>query len=290
MNAKNKNRWILDAALFAGLIIACFVDLTGLELHQWIGVIAGAAALYHLVDHIDWVEAAGQRFFGRMAPRARTYFVIDAALLVGFFLMVGTGLVMSTWLNLALTGYAAWRTVHIGATIATLAVTALKVYMHRAWIVQTARKLIPAAQPLVTAPSPLPRREFLGVMGVVSAATVLAMGQGLKGLQNSTAEVETTASTGTTSSALATPMVETSQIATAAATQTASPTATAEATATAVEAAAADTSTSTSAASTTASAASTCSIRCGKRCSYPGHCRRYVDTNSNNRCDLGECL
>ena len=40
-----------------------------------------------------------------------------------------------------------------------------------------------------------------------------------------------------------------------------------------------------------ANASSTaCTIRCNKGCSYPGHCRRYVDTNRNNRCDLGECM
>ncbi len=33
-----------------------------------------------------------------------------------------------------------------------------------------------------------------------------------------------------------------------------------------------------------------CIVRCRKQCSYPGHCRRYVDTDGNGRCDLGECL
>lgn len=38
------------------------------------------------------------------------------------------------------------------------------------------------------------------------------------------------------------------------------------------------------------SSTSACQVLCGKRCSYPGHCRRYTDTNNNGRCDLGECL
>jgi len=32
-----------------------------------------------------------------------------------------------------------------------------------------------------------------------------------------------------------------------------------------------------------------CSIQCGKRCSYPGYCRRYTDADSDNVCDFGEC-
>jgi hypothetical protein len=39
-----------------------------------------------------------------------------------------------------------------------------------------------------------------------------------------------------------------------------------------------------------ASATGSCVVRCGRRCSYPGHCRRDVDTDGNWRCDPGECL
>jgi hypothetical protein len=33
-----------------------------------------------------------------------------------------------------------------------------------------------------------------------------------------------------------------------------------------------------------------CVIRCSKGCSFPGRCRKYVDANGNDLCDLGECL
>jgi hypothetical protein len=36
--------------------------------------------------------------------------------------------------------------------------------------------------------------------------------------------------------------------------------------------------------------AATCSVRCRRGCSFPGHCRRYIDSNGNGKCDLGECL
>lgn len=39
-----------------------------------------------------------------------------------------------------------------------------------------------------------------------------------------------------------------------------------------------------------ASQTAACVVQCSRRCSYPGKCRRYVDQNGNNRCDLGECL
>jgi hypothetical protein len=297
MQNKQKNRWWLNAALFAGLILACFVNLTGLALHQWIGIIAGAAALYHLIDHMEWVEAARQRFFGRIAPRARAYFLIDAALLVGFFIMVGTGLVMSTWLNLSLANYAAWRSLHLTATITTLVITALKVVLHRNWILQVARKWVFSPKTGVTAiaPTSLARRDFLGMMGVVGAATVLALAQTVQGLQNTAVEGETLASTG---SILPTPGTTTTTISTATAAAAASNEITAAATATGTSstttAAAATISSDTTAAATTTTTSNTtaaaCTVRCGKGCSFPGRCRRYTDTNGNSRCDLGKCL
>ena len=33
-----------------------------------------------------------------------------------------------------------------------------------------------------------------------------------------------------------------------------------------------------------------CVIRCDKECAFPGLCRRYIDENQNQLCDLGECL
>jgi hypothetical protein len=41
--------------------------------------------------------------------------------------------------------------------------------------------------------------------------------------------------------------------------------------------------------SSSSSSSSGCTVQCRKSCSYPGHCHDYVDTNDNGRCDLGEC-
>ena len=81
MHSKHTSHWLIDAVLFAGLIAAFFLDLTGLELHQWIGISGGALALYHLLAHWQWVGAVTERFFGRTSNKARLYYLINAALL-----------------------------------------------------------------------------------------------------------------------------------------------------------------------------------------------------------------
>ena len=66
---RSKFNWMIDAVLFIGFILLFFLNLTGLALHQWIGIAGGALALYHLITHWDWVEAVTKRFFGRTSSR-----------------------------------------------------------------------------------------------------------------------------------------------------------------------------------------------------------------------------
>jgi len=258
MQSKQKTRWWLDAGLFSGLILACFLDLTGLELHQWIGLLAGLGALYHLVTHLDWVQAVSRRFFGKTSAISRVYLALDAALLAGFATMVGTGLVISSWFNLELSSYAVWRSAHILATIASVATAFIKVILHRGWIILTARKIFspaaPAAPGLPAQAGAINRRAFIGTLGTVSLASFLALSESFKSLADGAQD-----SGVTLTEAINTPSTTTS------------------------------TTSSAKTANIASSSSSSCVLRCNKRCSFPGHCRKYIDSSGNGRCDLGEC-
>jgi hypothetical protein len=216
----------------------------------------GALASYHLIAHWRWVKAVTERFFGRTSRQARTFYAVDAGLAVGFAAIVVTGLVISTWLDLALASYAAWRTVHVVDSVATLVLVVAKIGLHWRWIIDVARRRIfptPAPTGQVGAAQPVPvaaqvnRRDFVRLMAGVGAMAVLAGVNALSSAAGDKAEA---------SSAAQTPV------------------------STQVQAVA----------STTVTSNASCTVRCNKGCSYPGRCRRYVDTNNNGRCDLGECL
>jgi hypothetical protein len=257
MNTGQKTKWWVDAALFTGFIVAFFLDLTGTELHQWIGVAAGSLAIYHLIAHWSWVSAVSQRFFGRTSSRARLYYLVDVVIFSGLAMILLTGVVISTWLNLSLTNYEGWLVVHITSSIITLLVMLLKLGLHWRWIATAAKNTF--SQPSPTQSSPVPvrqevgvkrvsRREFLGVIGVAGAASLFALTGatgGLKDLQGATETANTQN--------------------------------------------AANNSTTLNSTTTNSSTSSACFVECNRRCSYPGHCRRYTDGNSNGRCDFGEC-
>jgi hypothetical protein len=49
MKVKQKAHWWIDMLLFFGFLVAFFLSLTGVELHQWVGILGGVLVTYHLL-------------------------------------------------------------------------------------------------------------------------------------------------------------------------------------------------------------------------------------------------
>src|SRR5512136_431090 len=113
---KQKHHWLIDAALFIGFLLSFWLELTGVALHQWLGVAIGTVAGYHLFTHWNWVKAVTDRFFKQTSVQARLYYVVDATVLIGLATIIVTGLVISTWFDLALTSYTTWKMIHVIAS------------------------------------------------------------------------------------------------------------------------------------------------------------------------------
>jgi hypothetical protein len=309
-NAQNR-KWLVDSGLFIGLVTAALLDLTGLAIHQWLGLGVGLLAGYHMLDHLGWVESITRRWFGGASRKAKQYYLLDGALLAGFTMILTTGLAMSTWFDLSLSSYDTWWDVHVTVTIITLALVVVKVGLHWRWVVSVGRRMVgspaspaavkapvggsgraPVKPAVLRAPVDTGRRDFLRLMGVVGAAAVVAAYSALDGQEQAAAQpaqtsTATLAQDSTQSAATSTTSVEqgTAQPAASSTTQ-ATATSTPAPTQTSTSQAAASSSLQSG---TTVEESSSCVVQCNRRCSYPGHCRRYRDSNGNGRCDLGEC-
>jgi hypothetical protein len=261
VNTASKN-WIVDAVMFVGFTVLFYLDLTGVALHQWVGVVIGSLALYHLLVHMNWVEAVTKRLLDHASWKVRLYYLVDAALLLGFTAILVSGLSISTWLSLSLDYIAAWIDFHLVSSIATLALVIVKIAIHWRWIIKSARRMLPtsvswapgkpAVQPVAVS-SGSERRDFLKLMGLVGAAGTLAL-----------FNVTRSAAGGDASENLAQNQTGSTSII------------------------------SESAISSPGqgNGGSTCITRCrkGRSCAYPGSCPQYTDANRNDLCDLGECV
>jgi hypothetical protein len=285
---KQKNNLVIDIILFAGFILCFFLELTGVIVHQWLGVAMCGMAVIHLLLHDAWVKNLLRRF-SDLHTRPQILFLLDAAIALGFLGILVTGLVVSTWLNLSLTSISGWMDVHTAFSIETLFFLLVKVGFHWRWISNAFHSLfgkkpaaLPVPQTAVRNPSltPVPqpagkqisRRDFLAVMGVAGFASYLAVSTLLKDNQvvaSAQSIIETATSTASPTTA------STSVQAASTAAPAASSTATSLPTATPVS---------------TQAVSYSCTVRCNRGCSYPGGCHRYVDSNGNGKCDNGECL
>jgi hypothetical protein len=282
----HQTHWWIDLGLLVGYLLAFYLDLTGVVLHQWIGVTVTLLALVHLLLHWDWATAVFHRFFGKTSRRSRLYMFMDILIMFGAVIIFESGLMISTWFNLNLVNYASWLDIHIYSSVITLGMTVLKIGLHWRWVVSTTNKIFarretiqipqlkrPVAVPVPVNQKSIDRRHFLMVMGAVGAASAVAASNvfsRVENVQSAFANLETASPTAaavgsqvtsTTASVMSTQIPATQATVTVPTATTVYP-----------------------------SQVSNCTVRCPRGCSYPGHCRRYTDSNKNNRCDLGECL
>lgn len=288
---KNKKNWWIDALLFISFMVTFLLDLTGLELHQWVGILAGLFIIVHYILHREWIFTLVENFLGRTTWRARIRFLIDFILIIGFVVIIFTGVIMSTWLDLNLGNYETWSAFHFWASIATLQVVLLKIVLHWDWIINVSRMrlfplpkkaLVPAMKLERESETSASRRHFLRIGAAVGAVAILEgiqLGKAfaaISGIQDNTQ----VAGKGSSVSAY----LADDEIGLSESTLTQNPTN--NPTASTGSAALSPTPTSQA----LLEVENSCVVRCPRGCSYPGKCRRYTDSNANGLCDLGECL
>lgn len=304
-NKQLKNWWI-DALMLVGYLFCFYLEFTGVTGHEWLGVGIALLAIFHTWLHRDWVVAVTRRFFSGTGARSRMYYLVDLLIVLGFVVILETGLAISTWMNLDIVNYIAWLDAHIYASYATLALLVLKVGIHWRWVVNFTNKIFGSEKKPVPVrgsgltPEPVQvnrevvdRRRFLGLMGVVGLSSMLAVINVVR--ENS---IYNTSTDGNVSAMgmVDDPATSPSQVLNA---QPDIQTNAAEAGNTEIDAVA--TAEPGMAAPATVeptvvptqepqTVVAACQVRCSKRCSFPGRCRRYVDQNGNKLCDLGECL
>ena len=289
----NKTNWILDVVILVNFLLAFFLDLTGIVLHQWLGVTLFLLVITHLIKHADWVRTVFSRFLLKTPARPKLYWMIDFLLLFGMVVIVETGLVISTWFNLTLANYLVWYDLHLFSSIATLALAAVKLAFHWRWIACTTKKMFARQTKSAVPVTPLgntaalSRRQFLTSVGVISLGSAMVIGNVLS--KNGLLQVSAVSDAATVSDAVTTSTPESS--ATQAATEAQPTQATVAQTVETATPTAEPTATTAATSTTVSQTALVCSRSCrkGKHCSYPGECHDYTDSDGNGLCDLGEC-
>jgi cytochrome b561 len=83
---------VVDTALLVAFTIDSNTQLTGIPIHEWLGLAFGVGFVVHLALHWDWVTRTARRMFSAAPNRERIKWIVDFAL----YLMTGAA-VVSGW-------------------------------------------------------------------------------------------------------------------------------------------------------------------------------------------------
>lgn len=131
----------VDGAFFVAFVAIMDVTLTGLTLHEVLGLGVFALTVVHLVQHAGWVASTTRRFFSRCSLTNRVDYVMMVLLFVAFVAAAGSGLVISevlvpaTGLDMAASPF--WLWLHVASATAIVWLTALHIALNWKWIVST---------------------------------------------------------------------------------------------------------------------------------------------------------
>lgn len=141
---------ILDSLLFVGTLVLQVVRLTGLTLHEWIGIAIALPLLLHLVLQWQWITATWRRAMAEKRRRAQFNFLLNTLLFVFMTLAIFSGVLASEVVtpNLALAAgrTGVWSDVHSFATNTLVGLVGLHVALNWRWIVNAIR--LHAVRPL----------------------------------------------------------------------------------------------------------------------------------------------
>lgn len=139
-----KTNLIVDAAIFAGFLVAFEPRLTGIPIHEWLSLAVFGVIVAHLALHWRWVIQITRTFFKKLIHSSRLNYVLNAALLVAFMAMMLSGVLISRsvlpFFGLQAVRDQFWRVLHTVSANASLALIAAHFALHWEWIVNAVKR------------------------------------------------------------------------------------------------------------------------------------------------------
>lgn len=140
-----KTNLVLDLAITAAFLVVSSPPLTGMAVHEWLGLSYAVAILVHLLFHWDWVVTVTTRFLGTLRSGLRLSYVVDLVLFVALTAAVLSGLLMSKHvlpvLGVAPVSGRQWRGIHELAANVSVAAVAVHIGLHWTWLAFHLRRL-----------------------------------------------------------------------------------------------------------------------------------------------------
>jgi hypothetical protein len=135
----------LDIGLTTMMLALFSFRLTGLALHEWLGLALCIVVPTHLLVHWRWLAALTRRLLGPLPWRTRLTYALNTLLFVNVVAVTVSGLFISeavlTGLPALVGNRAFWRVLHSGASNGTLVLVGLHLAVYAPRVMAAVRRL-----------------------------------------------------------------------------------------------------------------------------------------------------
>lgn len=142
-----RRRLLIDGLLASGFLVLMSVPLTGLALHEWIGVGLLVVVLVHLLSQWDWTMSTSRRLLGTLTGRLRFTYVLNWLLFVAVTLVMVSGLAISEvalprlGIVVGRGGPPVWRLIHTLSANAILVLSGIHLGLNWRWVMNAVRQI-----------------------------------------------------------------------------------------------------------------------------------------------------
>lgn len=134
-----KKKLILDLTMFGAFLAVSNPHLTGMSIHEWLGVSFIAAIITHLLFNWEWIVNVGKTFFRKLWHQSRLNFVVDTAFFIAMTGVLFSGLMISKSvlpiLGIQLNVGQGWKSIHFILSDASVILLGLHFALHFKWVV-----------------------------------------------------------------------------------------------------------------------------------------------------------
>jgi len=138
--------YAVDAFVFVLFALVLNVPLTGLAIHEWLGIAIAIGLVTHTVQHTSWVVTTTRRMMSATSFQNRVNYLLMVALFIGFVSIIVSGLLISEvalpWLGVTPPGARFMLWIHLASVGWVLWLTVIHIALNWRWIVNTSDRLV----------------------------------------------------------------------------------------------------------------------------------------------------
>lgn len=141
---KNTLKISVDIIMLIGFVFLLEPLSTGLYLHEWAGLFICVFFILHQLINWIWIKSTTQSIIRSMPNRIRVKYIVDLFLLLGFTLVVFSGIKIAHFIDFSWLGLSGssvfWKSAHISFSMLTLIIVGIHLGLNWSWVRHTITK------------------------------------------------------------------------------------------------------------------------------------------------------